>query len=314
MKVAITGATGFIGSRLVRWYVERGDTVRALTRRKAAGKMFPGTVAVYPADLASGSGDLRKFASGADVLYHCAGELRDVTRMQATHVDGTRALIAAATGTIGRWVQLSSVGAYGPRYLGVIDETTAERPIGEYETTKARADRLVSEAGECGAFEYSILRPSNVFGVEMSNQSLYQLIRTVDRGLFFFIGSRDAVANYVHVENVCAALSLCASHASAKSRAFIVSDQLPIEQFIGTIARALGRPIPRLRMPAAIVMAAVKTFGRLPGFPLTASRVCALTTRVTYSTDRIVRDLGYRPTVSLESALTELVEAWQRRR
>ncbi len=305
MQIAITGGTGFIGRRLVTRHLDRGDRVRLLSRRPDAG--FDGRVDVVVADLADPAADFARFVDGADVLYHCAAQRTDESRMVPVHVAGTRRLVRAAAGHIGRWVQLSSVGVYGPRRSGVVSERTPEAPEGAYETTKAGADSLVAAAAADGAFEHVLLRPTIVYGPEMPNRSLFQLIGMIERGLFFFIGPPGAVVNYVHVSGVVEALLACASRPEARGQTYILSDNQSIERMVGMIATALERTTPRLRLPAAPVLFMARLFGRFPGFPLTEGRVRALTRRVTYDGGRIERELGYRHPVSLERGLAELV-------
>ncbi len=146
MIVAITGGTGFIGRKLVLRHLAQGDEVRVLSRRPAGEAGLPDAVDIHRGDLAGAMGNLQSFVAGVDVLYHCAGEILDSSRMHAIHVAGTRKLVDAAAGQVGHWVQLSSVGAYGPISQGVITETTSENPLGVYEATKAESDRLVSAA------------------------------------------------------------------------------------------------------------------------------------------------------------------------
>jgi nucleoside-diphosphate-sugar epimerase len=128
---------------------------------------------------------MRPFVDGADVLYHCAGEVRNMGFMEMVHVEGTRRLVDAAAGRIGRWVQLSSVGAYGKQRGGVVMEESVLNPCGTYEVTKVKSDSLAASGAANGAFDYVIVRPSNVYGVEMSNRSLFSLISMIQRGLFF---------------------------------------------------------------------------------------------------------------------------------
>lgn len=308
MIVAITGGTGFIGRKLVARHLTQGHEVRVLSRRKA---VEPG------AQLCSGDlstpDTLRSFADGADILYHCAGEIRDEARMHAVHVAGTQHLIDAASGRIGRWVQLSSVGAYGRQREGVVTEQTAPHPLGIYEVTKVMSDELVSAASHGGAFEHAVLRPSNVYGAEMSNQSLFGLINMIRRGRFFFIGAPGASANYIHVDNVVEALMLCGTKPEANGRLFNLSDHRTLETLVAVIADALGTPAPRLRLPEWSVRLPAKLLGGIPGFPLTESRVDALTGRAIYSTASIEQVLGYRHAVSMEDGLKELVLSWQQR-
>ncbi len=306
MIVAITGGTGFIGRKLMQHHLAQGDEVRVLSRRATAET----GVKLYRGDLSSDT-ELQSFVDGVDILYHCAGEIRDAARMQAVHVAGTQRLIEAATGRIGRWVQLSSVGAYGQQRAGVVAEQTALHPCGTYEITKVESDALVQAAALDGAFEHAILRPSNVYGADMSNQSLFGMIR---RGWFFFIGKPGASANYIHVDNVVAALLLCGVKPEANGQVYNLSDHRTMEQFAATIAAALGKPMPGLRLPEWTVRLAAKLLGGIPKFPLTEARVDALTVRAIYSTGKIEHELGYRHIVPMEAGLDELVQSAQQRR
>lgn len=313
MIVAVTGGgTGFIGHKVVQAHHARGDTVRILSRRDHGTSETPETVKWYRGDLSSPA-KLQAFVDGADILYHCAGEIRDEQRMRKVHVEGTKLLIQAASGRIGRWVQLSSVGIYGIRREGVVTEQTGPRPVGMYEVTKAESDNLVGMAATGGAFEAAILRPSNVYGPEMRNQSLFGLISMIRRGWYFYIGPPGASANYIHVANVVDALIRCGCAPNVNGQIFNLSDYRPMEQFIATLAAALGRPAPAARLPELPVRLAAKLFGRIPGFPLTEARVDALTGRAIYSNAKIEQQLGYRHIVSMEEGLRELVGVWQQR-
>jgi nucleoside-diphosphate-sugar epimerase len=305
--VAITGATGFIGQRLVNHCLRRGDRVRVLTRRHATSLPWNGAVEIHSGDLTDVSTPLADFVAGADVLYHCAGEIRNPDRMERLHIHGTARLIDAAKGRIGRWVQLSSVGVYGPRMDGTIDESTPLRPEGPYEITKLRSDQLVQQAAAGGAFDAVILRPSIVFGPDMTNRSLFQWINLIARRRFFFVGSPGASANYVPVESVVDALALCGTDPRAVGRTFNLSDWCSVEAFVGAISSALDIPPPKLRVPAAPLRLLAKLLAWVPGMPLTESRVRALCTRARYPVDRIERELDFTPPVNMEEALRAVV-------
>lgn len=311
MIICITGATGFIGKRLVMRHTARGDKVRILSRYAPSKVVLPNSVQWFKGELGSNS-DLRAFVDGADVLYHCAGEIRDESRMEAVHVAGTRHLSEAATGTINRWVQLSSVGVYGAVASGIVTEDSPLNPVGQYEITKAQSDAIVIDAANKGAFGYSILRPSNVYGSDMSNQSLFNLITMIDRGLFFYIGKQGASANYIHVDNVVEALFNCATLNSANGKIYNLSDHCTLEHFVNIISSLLGRSAPQLRIPVSFANFTARFFSRLPFFPLTQSRVRALTNHSIYPITRIKNELGYRHIVSIEKGLFELVEAYKK--
>lgn len=307
--IAVTGGTGFVGRHLVARHVALGDEVRYLTRSSSKATLTGATP--FVGDICSGAG-LGPFAAGVDVLYHCAAELHDTSTMDEVNVRGTERLLTAAQGEVGLWVQLSSTGVYGPVRSGVVDEESILAPVNLYERTKAAGDVLVQAAAKSG-LKCFILRPSNIYGPDMPNQSLYQLIRMIDLGLFCHIGPRETVANYIHVSNVVDALVLCSGSCSheAGRAAYIVSDSCPMEHFVGLIARTLGRKAPRCRLPEWPVRMLARVGQYLPGFPLRESRIDALTNAVRYNSARIELELGHRNRVSLEKGVTELVQAWK---
>lgn len=311
MRIAITGGSGMIGQRLVGAHLARGDAVRVLSRQPGqVAQRWPG-VTTIGGDLAAADALPAGFLDGVDVLYHCAAELRDAARMDAVNVAGTARLIDLAAGRIRHWVQLSSVGVYGPYRDGSIDETAPLAPQNRYEQTKAEADRLLmARAGQAG-FTWTLLRPSNVYSPQMSNRSLFQLIAMIDRGLFFFVGPRGASANYIHAQNVVEALLLCAAHPAAPGRIFNLSDYRPLEDFVATIAAALERRAPARRLPEALVRMLAGLTGWLPGNPLSAARIDALTLRSRYDTGAIEHLLGYRHRISMEDGLREMVGSYR---
>lgn len=312
MIVAITGGTGFIGSELVNHHLEHGDQIRVLTRRRPETWNNRDAISLFEGDLSTNQG-LEAFADGADLLYHCAGQLSDERAMRALHVEGTRNLVDVSAKRIGHWVQLSSVGVYGPVSEGVINECSPMNPVGEYEITKAESDGIVLDAVGKGAFSCSILRPSNVFGARMKNQSLFSMTNMIDRGLFFFIGKPGASANYIHVDNVVEGLVRCGTNPAARGKIYNLSDYRTMEEFVQMISEALDCRLPMLRMPELPVRWAANVMGKIPGFPLTQARVDALTNRSVYPIDRIQEDLGYEYAMSMENGLRQLVAAYKRK-
>ena len=313
MQIAVTGGSGFVGRKLVARHVKAGDRVRVLTRRTGAAS-FPSGAECVIGDLTRDECDLSSFVKNADILYHCAGEIFDTAIMHDLHVSGTRRLIAAAGGRIGRWVQLSSVGAYGLVHRGEITEASAERPTGVYEVTKTLSDRQVLEAAGANAFEAAILRPCKILGVGMRDRSVTQMIAFIARKLFFFIGPPGAAANYVSVENVVEGLSLCGAHPAAAGHIYNVSDHRTLEAFVSHIASALGVDTPTRRLPEPVTRAVAAVGRVVPRFPLTRGRIDGLTSRATYPIARVVSDLGYRHVVSIEQELDGLVHAWEQQR
>lgn len=311
MLAAITGGTGFIGRHLTAHHRQAGDRVRILSRQPTALGTQMGVDPIQ-GDLTDPSFDLEPFLDGADVLYHCAAELRDPSKMQPLHVEGTRRLLRAALGRIDRWVQLSSVGVYGAQGLGLVDENSPCRPVGLYETTKLLADQEVEGFCQANGMPHCIVRPSTVLGPDMTNRSLAQWIDFIDRGLFFFVGPSGAVANYMHVDSMVAAMALCARHDRAVGQTYILSEAISIEDFVGIICEALGRQPVRLRLSERPLRGIARSFSRVPRFPLTQARIEALTNRTVYVSQKISDELQYQPVIPLGEGLRQTVVALRR--
>jgi len=314
MLIAITGGTGFIGRRLALHYLSHGDDVRILSRREPDAEQWRSyNVTWHRGDLEDPA-CLSSFVDGVDVLYHCAGQLMNSEKMHSLHVEGTQNLVEVATRCgIGHWVQLSSVGVYGPVSEGVVTEESPINPVGEYEATKAESDKIVLNAANRGKFSCSVLRPSNVFGADMKNQSLFGMINMINRGLFFFIGKPGASANYIHVDNVVEGLVRCGTMQAAKGRIYNLSGHCSMESMVGVIAGELECRLPALRMPEFPVRWAARILEVIPGFPLSQSRVDALTNYAVYPIDRIQEELGYAHIISMEKGLRQLVASFKHR-
>lgn len=311
MKIAITGGTGFIGRRLVTALTLAGHPVRVLTRHPERSTRSSG-VDYFGGDLA-GDCDISAFLAGIDVLFHCAGEISDPSRMHRLHVDGSLRLVKAAEGRVATWIQLSSTGAYGTKRAGEVRESDPLSPSGPYEMSKAAADELVWRAANNGAFSCVILRPSIVYGAGMPNQSLFSMLKMVEKGLFCFIGKPGASANYVHVDNVVQALIVCGLGSFSGHGVFNLSDHCTVEEFVGFMARELGVPAPKRRLPEGPVRLLARAMQSIPGWPLTLSRVDALTSFATYPTTRLEALTSYRHKVSMAEGIADLVNDFRRR-
>ena len=294
MIIAITGGSGFIGSLLVDKHLKQGDQVRLLSRNTLLKRK---NVQYFLGDLSSSSVDLSDFVDSVDILYHCAGEVNNESLMQELHVNGTQRLVNAAQGKISRWVQLSSVGVYGACRDGTITEDSKEQPLGIYEQTKTESDKIVKNSG----IPYVILRPSNVFGNDMPNQSLRGLLHTVYRGLFFFIGKENKyLVNYIHVTDVVNALMCCGSNDKALGEVFNLSQLTTVEKMITSFAFGMGSNKKILRLPEGIVRVVAGIFRHIPRFPLTSSRIDALTGHCEYDSSKIVNMLDFKFGSTLE--------------
>lgn len=320
-KICVTGANGFIGKRLVEILYSKGYSVKVLIRN--LDYIFPDNVEIFYGDLTSDFISFENFLFDCDVIIHCAGELSDLNKMNSLHVDGTKRLLKGASKIFFKynkrlhWVQLSSVGAYGPPSkfqsdTRIVTEHFPDNPLGEYELTKTFSDSLVIEAGRLNQITYTIVRPSNVFGITMKNQSLFELINIIDRGLFFYIGKPGSIMNYIHVDNVVESLIKCAISPFEKGKIFIVSEFLSLEQFVNIVCDVLSkRKKPKLYISEPCVRFIANALERIFNFPLTQNRIDALVNKTIYSDSSIRNELDMNYIVSLEVGLRQMVKEYK---
>lgn len=161
MIVALTGGTGFVGRHVLDALLKREHDVRLLVRDpKRHGWLADRAVQVLAGDLADAAA-LQHLVSGADAVIHLVGIIVESGRQtyQRVHVDGTRALLAAAkAGGVKRFVHMSALGAR-------TDEAATV-----YHRTKAAAEELVRSSG----LKHVILRPSIV--AAPGNEALQMMV------------------------------------------------------------------------------------------------------------------------------------------
>ncbi|MER7766520.1 NAD(P)-dependent oxidoreductase [Kitasatospora sp. NPDC096140] len=156
--VALTGATGFIGSGVLAALTARGVRVRALARRVPEAADQGATW--VPGDLADGAA-LAKLCEGADVLVHLASRVSGSTEeCEAANVRGTAAVMAAGTGAgVRRIVHLSTAAVYGEGpHAGIAMDEVTPAPLSEASRTRLLGERHALDAGA------HVLRPGLVTG------------------------------------------------------------------------------------------------------------------------------------------------------
>jgi nucleoside-diphosphate-sugar epimerase len=315
MNISITGINGFIGKRLSELLNNKSIKLKALVRNKKFQSFDPNVECVF-GDLLSEE-TLHPLFNNCNIFINCAAELKNKDLMVDINVEATKKLLNLARkqfidrGTKIHWIQLSSVGVYGicneSNYLSRrITESTPHSPDNLYEKTKTLADELVLEAGLSGYITYTILRPSAVFGRNMPNDSLRQLVKIVKSRYFFYIGDGKSILNYIHVDDVCNAIIKCIFNEAAKNQIFNLSNDCIQEELINSIASLSGVRTPKVHINPAIILIVIKILEPFFRLPLTKSRIRALTSKNMYSTYKIEKLLNFKPEHKLTQRIADL--------
>ena len=236
--VAITGATGFVGSRMLDLMVREGYDVRALTRRKQDDR--PGVRWVRGAldDKVS----LNELCSGADMVLHIAGVVNAPDRrgFETGNVAGTLAVVEAAKrAATKRFIRVSSLAATQPQ-------------LSIYGATKAKAEKIVATSG----LDWTIIRPPAVYGP--GDGEFLDLFKMARLGFVTLPPDADGRLSVIHVQDLCRALfALLPEQEDFTARIFEVDDGRPggwtQASFAKAIGWAMGKRITAVGVPKSLL-------------------------------------------------------------
>ena len=325
--VLVTGATGFIGRRLVEALRERNAVVHALVRHGSRARRTP-----WPANaVIERQGDLDRLqtldgvCTGMETVFHLAGysgpesdDAAEDVHWQVT-VEGTRALLAQARGAgIRRFVFVSSVKSMGEGGATRLDESSPAVPVSPYGCAKLEAEKLVLDAGRRHGMHVCVLRLPLVYGHD-NQGNIPRMVAAIDRGWFPPLPEVGNRRSMVHVDDVVQAALLAAASPVAADKIYIVTNGRPYStrELYEMICHGLGKPIPRWHVPLGVLKGLARVgdaIGRVRGrrFMFDSDALEKLTGSAWYSSEKIARELGFRPRVTFEEALPELI-SWYRK-
>jgi nucleoside-diphosphate-sugar epimerase len=241
-RVLITGATGFIGGRLVELLGGRGIRMRVVTsdfRNCARVARFP--VDIVKADL-SDHVALGRAVAGCDVVFHAAYQFGGNAKRHKVNLDGARSLAEAFLKHGGRrFVHVSSVAAYGDPRDGELTEETPPKPTTEpYSDTKLKIDRTLLELHRTRGLPVTILQPTIVYGPYGSTWTTNFLEQVRSMRIVLPAGG---LCNAVYVDDVVSALILSAECDAAVGEAFLISGSSPTtwRQFYGAYEKIVDK-------------------------------------------------------------------------
>ena len=310
----VTGATGFVGSAVLRALLRRGEPVRVLVRPSSSLRLLEGLpVEVVVGDLADPAG-CRGALRGCDALFHVAADYRlwvpQPEAMYRTNVDGTRELLlAAAEAGVSRIVYTSSVATLGLRADHLpSDETTPATladMIGHYKRSKFLAEKAVRELIAEGGLPVVIVNPSAPVGpADVRPTPTGRVLLEAARGRI--PAYVDTGLNLVHVDDVAEGHLRAFERGRVGERYILGGENLPLGEMLALIAHLVGRRPPRLRLPSsallpvAVVAEAIARMG-IGGEPLVTADGVRMARKPMYFTSaKAERELGYRSRPAVE--------------
>ena len=319
MKVALTGATGYTGGRLLEALAARGDRVSALARPSSPRPAAP-SVRWVEGDL-SDRRALQDLVQGVEAVLHVAAVYRTAGHPDAyyrdVNVGGTERLLEeAARAGVKRFVHTSTVGVHGDVRQPPADEDAPFAPGDVYQATKAEAEVLARDRGRALGVEVAVVRPGAIYGP--GETRLLKVFRAIARGRYAIVGSGKPFYHLVYIDDLVAGFLLALDRPEAAGQAFIMAGPRYVSQaeLAATIARHTGGRVLPVHIPAGPVQfagdlceALCVPLGLEP--PLHRRRVDFWTKSRAFSIEKARRLLGYAPQVDVEDGVAKTA-AWYR--
>lgn len=322
MAVLVTGASGFLGGALTQELVQRGETVRILARETSNLKHLENLDIVIVYGTLETKSRLETALDGVQVVYHCAGASKDWATWEEfynANVLGVQNLceIAAASGTIQRFVHISTSDVYGyPKRA--CDETHPIRDIGlPYNRSKYLGEKIVWQFDQNTGLPVTIIRPVTIYGPR-SKDFVVEIARLLLDSKMVLIAKGATPAGLLFIANAVDGIIAAASSPHTVGRAYNLRDET-IEtwrDYVWALADGLGVPRTRTNLPYSAAIALAYLFEG--GFKLFRIKKRPLLTRhavffssfdQSYAIERARRDFGFRSKIDFQTGIDQTI-AW----
>jgi len=298
--IALTGATGFIGSILTRRLLNAGCEVRALVRPTTRRNRHPRSGLHWIEGNLEDRDSLRRLVQHADTIVHCAGAVRGNSQKQFNqiNVEGVARLVHAA-------VEQHPL----PRFLLISSLVAREPQLSPYAASKRQGEETL--AADSGDMFWTVFRPSAVYGP--GDREVLPLIRWISRGIAPMLGSKIARFSLLYVEDLADAVQCWVVHGGQNKDVFEIHDGHPqgysMEDVIEAAGRLNPRRVLRLKLPlfflksvAVLNLATAKAVGY--NAMLTPGKVRELRhPDWTCDNTKLIREIGWSPRITLDEGL-----------
>ncbi len=306
-RVAVTGASGWIGQALCKELSARGHSVWPLLRRPDPA--LPNALVVGEVQGAEGWGSVLR---DVDCVVHCAARthathesgMQALNLYRSINLEGTRALAHAARDSgVKRFVFLSSVKVLGeasePGSPLRFDSPPA--PQDAYGLSKWEAEQALRDVAADGAMQTVIVRPPLVYGPG-AKANFLRLVHAVDKGVPLPLASVHNKRSLVALDNLIDLLALCIAHPAAAGQTLMVSDghDLSTPELVRSLAQALDKPARLLSCPIPLL----RLMGRLAG---RADQIERLVGNLQIDATTTQERLGWKPPLGVADAMQKAV-------
>ena len=341
--VLVTGATGWLGSRLVEVLGHGLANCEPLAEHDAKLRIrclvlphentskleaLGDRIEIVRGDV-SRPEDCTKLCKGAEsaIAFHTAGIIhpRRTAQFYKVNLEGTRNLLEACVrARVRRVVAVSSNSPCGvnPHPDHVFDEASPYRPYMHYGRSKMLMEKEVGRYQTSGKIETVIIRAPWFYGPNQPPRQ-NQFFRMIRDGTVPIVGGGANRRSMAYVDNLCQGLILAAMSESANGQIYWIADERPysMNEIVDTVERLLETEFKqtcthsRTRLPSAVSEVAWVIDKTLQGLGLYHQKFHVLSEMnktIACSVEKAKAELGYRPTTSLEEGMRQSLRwIWQ---
>ena len=304
-RILVTGASGFVGRRLLLRLLESGMTVRATSRRIPSDPV-EGIEEWFRADLADEGMHLRDLCRDCHAVIHLAGQAHnpaagadacDIANRRVTQ----RLAQAASAAGVQRFVYLSTIKVYGEGQERAYTESDPPAPMDDYARSKWAAEQVLQEACAISAMDCTIIRPPLIYGPGVKANFL-ALLRLVNTGLPLPLASIRNKRSLIYVDNLCDLLVRVIDVPASAGRIYPVADTTySTPELIRSMARALRTGT--MVFPCPVIL--LRTLGSVLGRRTAVDR---LTAPLVVDDSAVRRDLDWKPPVPAATAMQQTAD------
>lgn len=318
-KIALTGATGFVGGALARALAGQGHEIVALARPFSSRAHLADLPITWVEGDVTDRESLRGKLDGAAWLIHAAGMLGQAGVPErayfALHEQGTNNVLAEAeTAGVGRILHVSSPGVLGPISGPPADETAPLAPSNPYERSKAAAEQVALVYAR-GGLPVVIARPEFIYGP--GDLHVLGLFKAVGNGRFFTISGGHHTCHPTYIDDAVTGMLLALQQGRVGEIYHITGPEpVTFRELGATIAAALGVSAPTLNLPRPLAMAGATGLELMANIlkkrpPLSRTGVAFFSESRRFSWQKAHNEFGYVPKYSLQCGV-DVTVSWYR--
>jgi len=321
-RVLVTGGSGFIGSHLCSELLKHKNKVMILNRGMNGNtRLLIKKGALFIQGDVTDRASVDKAMKNVDIVFHLAAAFTNYKKQENyywnVNVSGTKNVLDAAVDhKVKRFVNCTTAGVLGHVEQLPANENTPYNPCDIYERTKMESEKLGMRYHQEKGLPLTTIRPSGIYGPGDKRHLL--LFKTIQKGVFPFIGKRNKIRDMCYVDDLVRALILAAEKKEAVGKIYIVSnEQVTIEKLAKSIARIMGAkpiyvtiPVGPVVFIATIIEKVSKLLGISP--PLFRRRIGFFTEQRYVDSSKIRKELGYKPRINYETGLKKTYEWYKK--